>query len=48
MAKAAPATVAALTQGVLKTMLMSKIKAIVAVVLMLGLIGTGTTFLTCQ
>jgi Bacterial type II/III secretion system short domain len=37
-----PAKVAALTQGVLKTMLIMKLKAMSPVVLLLGLAGTGT------
>src|SRR5262245_10102868 len=36
--------VAALTDGVLKAMMMSKLKAVVAVMLVLGLIATGATF----
>ncbi len=39
-------TVVALTQGVLKAMLMSKLKAVVAVVLLLGFIGTGAIVLS--
>jgi len=42
------AKVAALTEGVLKAMLMSKLKAVVAVVLVLGCIATGATILTCR
>ncbi len=38
--------VAALTEGVLKAMLLSKLKAVVAVVLVLGLVATGATILT--
>jgi hypothetical protein len=38
--------VAALTDGVLKAMLMSKLKAAIAVVLVLGLMATGATVLT--
>ena len=40
--------VAALTQGVLKAMLMSKLKAVIAVVLMLGLMATGAAVLSCR
>jgi RNA polymerase sigma factor (sigma-70 family) len=40
--------VAALTEGVLKAMLMSKLKAVVAVVLVLGFIVTGATVLSCR
>ncbi len=40
--------VAALTEGVLKAMLMSKLKAVVAVVLVLGFVGTGATVLSCR
>jgi RNA polymerase sigma factor (sigma-70 family) len=42
------AKVAALTEGVLKAMLMSKLKAVVAVVLVLGFIVTGATVLACR
>jgi RNA polymerase sigma factor (sigma-70 family) len=42
------AKVAALTEGVLKAMLMSKLKAVVAVVLVLGFIVTGATVLSCR
>ncbi len=42
-----PAKVAALTEGVLKTMLLNKLKATVAVGLVLGLMGTGVAALTC-
>ncbi len=38
--------VAALTKGVLKAMLMSKLKAVIAIVLVLGFMVTGTTVLT--
>jgi RNA polymerase sigma factor (sigma-70 family) len=38
--------VAALTEGVLKAMLMNKLRAVVAVVLVLGLVTTGATILT--
>ena len=38
--------VAALTEGVLKVMVMSKLKAVIAVVLVLGFMGTGATVLT--
>jgi RNA polymerase sigma factor (sigma-70 family) len=40
--------VAALTEGVLKTMMMSKLKAVVALVLVLGFLGTGATVLTLR
>jgi RNA polymerase sigma factor (sigma-70 family) len=40
--------VAALTQGVLKAMMMSKLKAVVAVALVLGFIVTGATVLCCR
>jgi RNA polymerase sigma factor (sigma-70 family) len=40
--------VAALTEGVLKAMLMSKLKAVIAIVLVLGLMATGATVLTCR
>jgi RNA polymerase sigma factor (sigma-70 family) len=40
--------VAALTEGVLKTMLMSKLKAVVAVVLVLAFIATWATILNCR
>jgi RNA polymerase sigma factor (sigma-70 family) len=40
--------VAALTEGVLKAMLMSKLKAAVAVVLVLGFLATGATVLSCR
>jgi RNA polymerase sigma factor (sigma-70 family) len=40
--------VAALTEGVLRAMLMSKLKAVVAVVLLLGFLMTGATALCCR
>jgi RNA polymerase sigma factor (sigma-70 family) len=40
--------VAALTDGVLKVMLLSKLKAVIAVVLVLGFLVTGATVLTCR
>lgn len=40
--------VAALTEGVMKTMLMSKLKAVIAVVLALGFMATGAAVLTCR
>jgi hypothetical protein len=40
------AKVAALTEGVVKTMVVSKIKTALAVVLILGLVATGATLLT--
>ncbi len=40
--------VAALIEGVLKAMMMSKLKAVVAVVLVLGFIVTGATVLCCR
>src|SRR5436309_5215404 len=40
--------VAALTEGVLKAMLMSKLKAVIAVILVLGCITTGATVLTLR
>ncbi len=40
--------VAALTEGVLKAMMMSKLKAVIAVVLVLGFLVTGATVLTCR
>ena len=40
--------VAALTQGVLKAMLMSKFKAVLAIVLMLGFLATGAAVLSCR
>jgi RNA polymerase sigma factor (sigma-70 family) len=42
------AKVATLTEGVLKAMLISKLKTVVAVVLVLGLIVTGATVLSCR
>ena len=38
--------VAALTEGVMKAMLFNKLKAAIAVVLMLGFVATGATLLT--
>ena len=43
---AIPAKVAALTEGVLKAMMMNKLKTVVAVVLMLGVIVTAATVLS--
>ena len=40
--------VAALTEGVLKAMLFTKLKAAVAVLLVLGFLATGATILTCR
>jgi RNA polymerase sigma factor (sigma-70 family) len=40
--------VAALAEGVLKAMMISKLKAVVAVVLVLGFIVTGATVLACR
>ena len=40
--------VAALTDGVLKIMLLSKLKAVISVVLVLGFMATGATVLTCR
>jgi RNA polymerase sigma factor (sigma-70 family) len=40
------AKVAALTEGALKTMLMSNLKAVIAIVLVLGFMSTGATVLT--
>jgi RNA polymerase sigma factor (sigma-70 family) len=50
VAAAAPVSgkVAALTEGVLKAMMMSKLKAVVAVALVLGFILTGATVLCCR
>ena len=48
VAGAVPAKVAILTEGVLKAMLMSKLKAIVVVVLALGFMATGATGITCR
>ena len=42
------ARVATLTEGVLKTMWHNKLKAIVAVVLVLGFVATGATVLACR
>src|SRR5882724_2752112 len=42
------AKVAALTEGVLKTMLMTKLKAVLAVVLVFGFVTIGATGLTCR
>ena len=40
--------VAALTEGVMKAMLLTKLKAVIAVVLILGFVATGATVLTCR
>ncbi len=40
--------VAALTEGVLKAMLMSKLKVVIAVVLVLGFMVTGATVISCR
>jgi RNA polymerase sigma factor (sigma-70 family) len=40
--------VAALTEGVMKGMLFTKLRTVVAVVLILGFAATGTTILTCR
>jgi RNA polymerase sigma factor (sigma-70 family) len=40
--------VAALTEGVMKAMLFTKLKAVLAVVLVLGFVATGATILTCR
>jgi len=40
--------VAALTEGVMKAMLFTKLKAPIAIVLVLGLLATGATILTCR
>jgi RNA polymerase sigma factor (sigma-70 family) len=40
--------VAALTEGVMKAMLFTKLKAAIAVVLILGFVATGATILTCR
>jgi RNA polymerase sigma factor (sigma-70 family) len=40
--------VAALTEGVMKAMLFTKLKAAIAVVLILGVVVTGATILTCR
>lgn len=45
---AVSARVAALSEGVLRAMLMSKLKAAIALVMVLGFITTGTTFLTSR
>jgi outer membrane lipoprotein-sorting protein len=42
------AKVATLTQGVLNAMMMSKLKAVVAVALVLGFMATGATVLSCR
>jgi RNA polymerase sigma factor (sigma-70 family) len=42
------AKVATLTEGVVKAMMISKLKSVVAVVLMLGFIATGATVLSCR
>src|SRR5262245_50144480 len=41
-------TVAALTEGVMKAMLFSKLKTAFAIVLILGFVATGATILTCR
>jgi len=41
-------TVAALTEGVMKAMLFSKLKTAIAIVLILGFVATGATILTCR
>jgi RNA polymerase sigma factor (sigma-70 family) len=41
-------TVAALTEGVMKAMLFSKLKTAIAIVLILGFAATGATILTCR
>jgi hypothetical protein len=41
-------TVAALTAGVMKAMLISKLKAVSAVVLIVGSLATGATVITCK
>jgi hypothetical protein len=41
-------TVAALTEGVTKAMLFSKLKTAIATVLILGFVATGATILTCR
>jgi RNA polymerase sigma factor (sigma-70 family) len=43
-----PTKVAILTEGVLKAMLLTKLKAAIAVVLVLGFMATGATVLTCR
>jgi RNA polymerase sigma factor (sigma-70 family) len=45
---AIPVKVAALTEGVMKAMLFTKLKTAIAVVLMLGFVATGATILTCH
>jgi RNA polymerase sigma factor (sigma-70 family) len=40
--------VAALTEGVMKGMLFTKLRAPIAIVLILGFVATGTTILTCR
>jgi len=40
--------VAALTEGVMKAMLFTKLKTVIAVVLILGFVATGATVLTCR
>jgi hypothetical protein len=45
---AIPVKVAALTEGVMKAMLLTKLKTAIAVVLMLGFVATGATILTCH
>jgi RNA polymerase sigma factor (sigma-70 family) len=40
--------VAALTEGVMKAMLFTKLRAAIAVVLILGFVATGATILTCS
>ncbi len=42
------AKVAALTEGVVKAMFVTKIKDVLAVVLILGILATGATVLTCR
>jgi RNA polymerase sigma factor (sigma-70 family) len=42
------AKVVALTEGVLTTMLITQLKAVVAVLLILGFLATGATILTCR
>jgi RNA polymerase sigma factor (sigma-70 family) len=42
------AKVAALTEGVMKSMLFSKLKTAIAIVLILGFVATGATILTCR
>jgi RNA polymerase sigma factor (sigma-70 family) len=45
---AIPVKVAALTEGVMKAMLFTKLRAALAVVLVLGFVATGATILTCR